>query len=204
MSEEIILARGSGSGEDALAIGNDARQNIVPAVPDAIDGLEDLVGGEIAKVQEVVGLLDVFHDPIDLGIKRDGDNGGLRNKSENGAVQAAGNEVIGLAKDGDKFTPGFDHRKMDLAVEAGLQLVVETAEEIGDDAFVVAERGANDDEEKTLPGKRGKHLGELLDVVIVESAIRSGPAAGLGVGNRTEGNHRAAVGHGANGVGRRW
>lgn len=194
------MACGSGSGEDALAIGNDASQYTVSGGADAIDGLDDLIGGEIAKMQEVVGLLDVFHDPIDLGIERDGDDRSLRNKSENGAVQTAGNEVIRLAKDGDEFAPGFDHRKMDLAVEAGFQFVVETAEEIGNDAFVVAEGGANDDEEKTLTGERREYLGELLDVAVVESAIGSGPTAGLGVGNRTDGNHRAAVGHGANGV----
>ena len=91
-------------------------------------------------MQKVVSLVEIFHDPVHLRIKRDRDGRGLRNKSKNRAVQAARDQVVDIAQHSDEVPPGLDRGKMDLSFQTALHFVVQTLQKVGDDTFIVAQR----------------------------------------------------------------
>lgn len=137
-SQGVILP--GGRRESALPVGGNLLQNGIPASLDSIECVEHFFRREITNLQKVVGLVEIFHDPVHLGIKRNRDSRGLSHKSKNRAVQAARDEVVGIAQHGDEVPPGPDCGEMDLSIQTVLHFIVQKPEDLGGDTFVVAER----------------------------------------------------------------
>ena len=138
--KEIVLSRRSGTGNDVFPVRNDVLNGGIPVCLDAAERVKRRFRGEITDVQQIIGLLQIFHDPIHLGIERDRNDRCARQKSKNRAVKTAGNQVIGIPQYGDKVTPRLDGRKVDLSFKAVLGFPVQALKNFRDHAFVIAER----------------------------------------------------------------
>ena len=99
--QQVILPRESRSRENSLPVGGNLLHNGIPANLDAIKRIKHIFRCEILKVQKVVSLVEILHDPVHLRINGDCDSRGLRNKSQNRAVQTARDQVVDIAKHSD-------------------------------------------------------------------------------------------------------
>ena len=92
--QEIILPRGSGSRKNTLPARGNLLHNGIPAYLHPVEHIEHIFRCEILKVQKVVSLVEIFHDPVRLRIKEDCNSGRFRNKSKNRAVEPALGRII--------------------------------------------------------------------------------------------------------------
>ena len=137
--KEVVFSRRSGTGNDVSPVRDDVLQGGIPVRLDATERVKRRFRGEITDVQQIIGLLEISHDPIYLGIERDRNDRRSRQKSKNRAVKAAGNQIVGLPQCDDKVPPRLDCRKVDLSFKAVLGFLVQALKNFRDHAFVIAE-----------------------------------------------------------------
>ena len=139
--QDIILTRGNGGRrENFVAVRDNLFHGFVSAKVDTINSIDHVFRRKITDIHEVVSLVEKLHDPVHLGIKRNRNGWGLRQESKNRAMQSASDEIVGIAQYRYEFPPSFDCWEMNPARPSCTSFCRLHVPEVGNDAFIIAER----------------------------------------------------------------
>ena len=116
-----------------------------------------------------------------------------------GTVQTARNQIIGVSKHRNEFSPGLNSGEIDLPLQTFSRFTVQVLHNVRNDAFVVPTRRTGNHYEVASCAKGSQNLCHFPDVAIMKRTVGSRPIDRLGKSHWTQCNDRPASRHCPNG-----